>query len=132
MAHASPSKLPKAENDILPIRDKIQLLCYFLSDPYASEGARAEKLIKTMEEVLDVLNKFSRLLKAAERRNAVLLSEFNSLKQKYANLLSQQNAQHPTDIPDADLLEVDMEDNLGETPEEAPGETSGASSGVSP
>ncbi|KAM3619227.1 uncharacterized protein V6R79_004838 [Siganus canaliculatus] len=49
-----------------------------------------------MQEVITLLNTFSRRLKAAERRNALLLSEYNALKQQYADLLSQQNADHPT------------------------------------
>ncbi|KAM3620321.1 uncharacterized protein V6R79_021520 [Siganus canaliculatus] len=97
MAHASPSKFPNAENDIIPIRDKLQLLCYFLNDPYTQEGARAEKLNKTMQEVIILHNSFSRRLKAVERRNALLLN-----------------------IPGADLLDVSMEEILGKTPEEAP------------
>ncbi|KAM3619193.1 uncharacterized protein V6R79_004407 [Siganus canaliculatus] len=105
---------------------------YLVNDPQALAREKAEKLQATMGEVISTLNIDARKLRAVDRRNSLLLNQLQQVQQQYANLLSQHNAHHPPDIPDADLLEISMEEIPGETPEEAPEVSPGASSRVSP
>ncbi|KAM3597607.1 uncharacterized protein V6R79_006799 [Siganus canaliculatus] len=75
--------------------DKQRDKTYLINDPQASASDRAEKLHATMAEVISTLNVYAKKLRAADRRNSLLLNQLQQIQQQYANLPSQHNAHHP-------------------------------------